>query len=126
MSREAAFTPPAQELQAPMPQPLLWRILVRPLQAKAVSDGGIALTHKVQQDQEFVTVVGQVVAMGDLAYSSPKLQDQHNPKVGDWVLYPTYGGQRIELADGRVFVLMNDDAVLCVVDDPEPYRKKLV
>lgn len=126
MSRETAFIPPAEELKAPLPQPLLWRILVRPLQAKAVSDGGIALTQKVQQDQEFVTVVGQVVAMGEQAFSSPKLHDQNNPTIGSWVLYPTYGGQRIELADGRVFVLMNDDAVLCVVDDPEPYRKKLV
>ena len=123
---ETSFTPPKEELEVVIPQPLLWRILVRPLQARKVTVGGILMTDKIQQDQEFVTVVGQIVAMGDKAFKDAKFSDDNNPGIGSWVLYPTYGGQRIELSDGRVYQLMNDDSVLCVVDDPELYRKKLV
>jgi co-chaperonin GroES (HSP10) len=126
MSGTTEFKDPDVALEAPMPQPTLWRILVRPLQSQTHSDAGIELTKKTQEDQQHGTVVGQVVAMGELAYTSAKLQDSHNPGVGDWVLFGTYGGQRIDMADGRNFILMNDDAVMCVVDDPEPYRKKLV
>ena len=125
MSGETAFTPPEEEINAPIPQPLLWRVLVRPLQAPEVTEGGIALTKQIQENQEFVTVVGQIVAKGPRSFLGEKFTDG-KLEVGDWVLYPTYGGQRIELADGRTFILLNDDQLLGRVDDPEPYRKKFV
>jgi len=123
---QTEFTPPETDINVEMPKPLNWKILVRPLKAQTISDGGIEMTDKTQKDQEFITIVGQIVAMGDQAYKSQKLEDRNNPKVGDWVLWATYGGQRIEMADGRVYYIMSDDHVTCVVDDPELYRKKLV
>ncbi len=119
------FEPPEEEINAPIPQPILWRIVIRPLESQK-KVGDIVMTEKTQEDQQYITVVGQVVAMGEQAYKSPKLQDSNNPTLGSWVLYPTNAGQRIELQDGRNFILCNDDAVMAVVDDPEPYRKKLV
>lgn len=125
MSGETVFTAPDRELNVPMPEPLLWRVLVRPLEAPQVTEGGIHLTDKIQKDQEFVTMVGQIVKIGPKAFEGEKF-DGSRMELNDWVLYPTYGGQRIEMGDGRVYILMNDDQMICKVDDPEPYRKKLV
>lgn len=126
MSGAADFQAPEAEIAPEIPQPTLWRVLVRPLQTPKMTAGGIELTEKIQQDQEFVCVVGQIVAMGPSACTGKNWEDIPGYEVGDWVLYPTYGGQRIEMADGRSYVLMNDDAVICEVGDPELYRKKLV
>lgn len=125
-SSEIPFEAPATDLNVETPKPLKWHILVRPLPPRKHSDAGIEFTEKTQQDQEFVTQVGQIVAMGERAYEKASLADSNNPGIGDWVLYPTNAGTRIELADGRVFNIMNDDAVQAVVDDPEMYRKKIV
>jgi len=125
MSGETKFKPPVEEIRAELPAPTLWRVLIRPLQPKEESEVGIVFTEKVQRDQEFVNQVGQVVAVGPKAFEGEKFDDSRFA-VGDWVLYPTYGSQRIELADGRTFQLMNDDHILAGVADPEMYRKKLV
>ncbi len=123
---EVDFTPPENAINVEIPQPLNWKILVEPLAALTHSVEGIEFTEKTQQDQEFITTVGKVIAMGASAYSLNKLDDANNPTIGSWVLYPTYGGQRIEMADGRVYQLMNDDHVIAVVKDPSLYRKKII
>lgn len=119
------FAPPEVEMKMPVPTPLRWKVLICPLRPKD-QYGDIVITEKSQTDQEFGTVVGQVISMGDTAFVSAKLADSNNPVVGDWVLYPVYGGQRVDMADGRVFVVIDDDKIHSVVDDPEPYRKKIV
>ena len=122
---ETVFTPPGQEIKAEVPKPLLWRVLIRPLESKAQSEAGIVFTEKIMQDQQFVTQVGQIIECGPRAFLEDKFEGSRL-QVGDWVLYPTYGGQNIELADGRKLILMNDDQILAQVDQPELYRKKLV
>lgn len=120
------FERPEQELAVEMPSPTLWRILVQPLAAQEHTDSGLALTKKTQEDQGFITVVGKITAMGSLAYKSDKFSDENSPGVGAWVLYPIQAGQKVEMADGRVYIIMNDDAVIARVSDPELYRKKLI
>lgn len=122
---EVKFTPPEEELKVAIPQPLRWKVLIEPLKPKSYQ-GDIELTDKTQSDQEYGTVVGKIVAMGETAFTSEKLKDSHNPTIGSWVLYPVYGGQRVDMADGRVYVVIDDDKIHCQVDDPEPYRKKIV
>ena len=116
---------PDKEPQIPIPQPTLWRILVQPLEIEQ-HVGQIELTEATRQQNKLLTVVGKVVAMGEQAYKKATLQDANNPVVGSWVLFATHGGHKIELADGREYRIMNDDAVIAVVDDPEPYRRGIV
>lgn len=120
-----AFDPPETEMKVSIPTPLRWKVLIEPLKPKD-HYGDLVMTEKSQSDQEYGTVVGQIVSMGETAFTSEKLADQNNPAIGDWVLYPVYGGQRVDMADGRVYVVIDDDKIHSVVADPEPYRKKIV
>lgn len=120
---ETKFVPPERDLVIQMPKPLMWKILVRPFKTPRRSDGGIEYTDETIEGQKWLTVVGQVVDMGEQAYQSPKLADSFNPGLESWVLYGKYAGQRILLSDGREFVIMNDDDVLAVVDDPKMYHR---
>lgn len=119
------FKPPETDLEAPTPNPTLWRVLVRPLQSRTHTDAGLELTKQTQENQQYMTVVGQIIAMGPTAFQGGKFEGSRL-EVGTWVLFPNNAGQVIEMADGRRFSLMNDDAITAVVDDPEPYRKKLI
>jgi co-chaperonin GroES (HSP10) len=122
---EVAFVSPARALEAPLPRVTLWRILIEPYRPPTTLESGLALPDSVVEDRKFLTVVGQVVAMGEQAYQNPKLADSGNPKLGDWVVYGKYAGQLVMMADGREFRIMNDDEVLCTVQDPKQLRQHL-
>jgi co-chaperonin GroES (HSP10) len=52
----------------------------------------------------------------ELANIDPK------PKVGDWIMYGTYGGQTIYTKSGTKYLVMNDDGIMGFVTDPEAIR----
>lgn len=101
------------------PEPTGYRLLIRPVQPKAMSKGGIALAQETQHAQEVLRYVGEVVAMGPEAYQHEKF---HAPwcAVGDWIAYGQYAGQEIKLKtdEGDLVQLriINDDEVLAKVD----------
>lgn len=100
------------------PQPTGYRILIKPVEVKQHSAGGIALPEMAQKAQEHLRYIGQVVAMGPEAYQHEKFQ-QPWCKVGDWIAYGQYAGQTLTVrgADGpEQFRLINDDEVLAVVN----------
>ena len=101
-----------------VPDPVGYRILVRPWTGKAKTDGGIILTDKTQETKEVTTVVGLVVKMGELCYKDKdKFQDPWCKK-GDWVIFARYAGSRLPIEGGEVRIL-NDDEVLGTIADPE-------
>lgn len=109
------------EAQVPsdFPDVFLWRMLIAPRRPKRVSKGGIILPGNAQDAEDFLTYVGQVVAMGSLCYRSDVFKDTDNiPKVGDWVVYGRYAGQRI-VYRGFKFIFLNDKEVLGRVADPD-------
>lgn len=116
-----------EEIQIPpdLPKPLLWRVLLLPMQPKVVSRGGILLPASAQDAEAQLQIIGKVAAMGPLAGKSEKYRVdgalQYDVKVGDWVLFPRYGGQRMEFRGLRL-LLMNDDAIEAVVPNPEAFR----
>lgn len=119
---QVPFVAPEQELQPKKPPTVtLWRVLVAPYKQKDVTDGGILLSRDVVENSKWLTVCGRVVQMGEKAFSLEKLQDRNNPKVGDWVIYGKYAGQRIQMRDGQEYVIMNDDEILGVVEDPSAF-----
>jgi co-chaperonin GroES (HSP10) len=124
---EVAFEKPQRELQADIPKPLLWRVLIQPYEPPRSTQGGILLAGETIENTRLLTVVGKVVAMGSLAFKAKTrsgldlTEEANQPKVGDWVLYGTYAGQRIKMKDGRQFVVLNDDEIVSRIEQPESY-----
>lgn len=125
---EVAFTPPERPVEAPLPKPLLWRVVVEPWEPPKQTAGGIELPEEAIETQRNMTTVGKVKAMGSLCYktktqSGLALSDEENkPEVGDWVLFGTYAGQRVRMRSGKFYVVINDDEILGVVDSPEDFH----
>ena len=59
-----------EEIKDPTPLPTIpnYRILVRPVSIRATTKGGIILPDKAKDDVQYLTTVGRVVILGDLAY----------------------------------------------------------
>lgn len=125
--QEVPFIPPESEPERP--KPLLWRILVEPYRPPDTTDGGIALPQEVLDTTALLASYGRVVDMGSLAYkektkSGLSMADEaHKPKIGSWVQYHTQAGRRIQMRDGREYVILNDDEILAVVGNPSLYKQ---
>jgi co-chaperonin GroES (HSP10) len=125
----------AAEIPRDLPQPALWRMLVMPVQPNRETKSGIVIPVAAQEAEEHLQVIGRVAALGPLAYKSEKFvscpEDRAliadgkpvswAPKVGDWIIYGRYTGQRLEYRDTR-FILMNDDEILGQIASPDGFR----
>ena len=98
-----------------VPQPVGYRILIRPKGSQTKTAGGIILTDTNKETQAYLNSVGQVIAMGPECYS-----DRKAPwcKVGDWVIFGRYAGARISVQKVKM-VLLNDDEVIATLENPE-------
>ena len=79
-----------------IPNPVGYRLLVRPWSGQKKTDGGIILSDQTKETIEMTTVVGLVIKMGDLCYKD-KDRFENGPwcKVGDSVVFARYAGSRI-------------------------------
>ena len=125
---EVAFDKPVTDIKAQLPVvPVGWRVLIRPYEAPT-HVGEIEMIDEVNESEDLLTYVGQIVAMGsecfkvitrsgiDMSKIDPK------PKVGDWIMYGTYGGQSIRTKAGAKYMIMNDDGIMGIVPDPAAFR----
>lgn len=126
---EVAFVPPDKEIEVELPlMPVGWRVLVRPYEPPKHTTGGIELAEETRESEKLLTYVGQIVAMGDQCYkavtrSGIELTNiDPKPKVGDWIIYGTYGGLTIKTKAGAKYLLMNDDGIMGIVKDPASFR----
>ena len=58
------------EVNDPSPLPELpgYHILIRPISIKGVTKGGIVLPDSTKDDMAYLTTVGKVLSIGDVAY----------------------------------------------------------
>ena len=58
------------EVKDPTPLPELpgYHILIRPVSIKGVTKGGIVLPDSTRDDMAYLTTVGKVLSIGELAY----------------------------------------------------------
>jgi len=116
--------PTDQELDAALPRPTGYKLLIAMPDATETYDGsGIIKPRSVMQQEEVASVVALVLEMGPDAYKDlQKFPSGPWCAVGDYILLRVYSGTRFKLF-GREYRLINDDTVEAVVADPSGYSR---
>jgi co-chaperonin GroES (HSP10) len=98
----------------PIPAPLTYHVVVRPKPPRD-KKGLIALAARTKRAELETRTIGQLVAVGDLAFkasmrnSGINFQEDNTAqslKVGDWVVYRSHAGQRVKIANDEY---LNDE-----------------
>ena len=106
------------------PKPAYWRVLIMPVRPKETSKGGIVLARAHQDAQEVLNFMGRVVSLGPQAGTHERLGGDGKtpaaafPKVGDYIIYGRYAGQRL-LYKGAKLLILNDDELLACAPNPD-------
>jgi len=102
-----------------IPDPVGYRMLVRPWSGNKKTKGGIYLSDKTQDKIAMTTVVGLVVKMGDLCYKDKdKFPSGPWCQEGEFVIYGRYSGSRFQTKYGEHRIL-NYDEIIGKIKAPE-------
>ena len=95
-----------------------YHVLVRPISIKEKTKGGIILPGSVKDDISYLTTVGRVIKMGNLAYKDKdKFPNGSWCKEDDYICYGKHAGQKL-FYKGIKLLLLFDDQIIMKVDDP--------
>ena len=103
-----------------LPPALNWKVLVQPHQVKTKTKGCLYLASQSQDNEEYMTAHGRVVALGDLSFkdrdTGKKWRMDTTPKIGDRVTYGKYAGQKVTI-NGVRLLLLNDDELTSILPE---------
>lgn len=119
------FTASNEEKAKQLPKPSGYRILCAiPEIDKEFEDSGLVKSEITIRNEELLTTVLFVIAMGPDCYKDEK-RFPSGPwcKEGDFVLVRPHAGSRLVI-HGREFRVVNDDSIEGVVDDPRGIQRK--
>ena len=95
-----------------------YHVLIRPLSIRKETKGGIIMPDKFKDDIQYLTTVGRVVKIGDLAYKDiNKFPSGEWCKEGDFVCYGKHTGQKFLYKSVR-YLLIYDDQIIMKIEDP--------
>ena len=95
-----------------------YHILVRPISIKETTKGGILLPDSTREDISYLTTVGRVLKLGELAYQDlDKFPNGAWCKKNDYIAYGKHVGQKLFYKGVRLLLLF-DDQVIMKVEDP--------
>ena len=101
-----------------LPNPVGYRMLIRPYSGKTKTEGGILLSEQTHETIQMTTVVGLVIKMGTLCYQDKdKFPDGAWCKEGMFVMYGRYAGSRFKTKYGEHRIL-NDDEIIGTINKP--------
>ena len=104
---------------ADLPELPGFHVLVRPLTVKSKTKGGIFIPDSTKDDMSYLTTVGRVIALGDLAYKDlEKFPNGDWCGVGDYVCYGKHAGTKLYYQNVKLLLLF-DDQVIMRVSDPK-------
>jgi co-chaperonin GroES (HSP10) len=107
-----------------LPKPSGYRILCAIPEIEKEFDSGIVKADTTIRNEEVLTTVLFVVALGPDCYKDQsRFPSGAWCKTGDFILVRPNAGTRLVI-HGREFRLINDDSVEAVVDDPRGIRRK--
>lgn len=86
--------------------PLLNRIVVRKVEAQTKTASGIIVNKGVDSAE-----TGVVIEAGPGSFDSNGKVVPMSVKVGDRVLLPEYGGQKVKVAEQELFIFRDSDIV---------------
>lgn len=113
-----------EEKATQLPRPSGYHILCAIPEKEKEYESGLLKADETVRNEEVLTTVLFVVALGPDAYRDEK-KFPNGPwcKQGDFVLVRPHSGSRLVI-HGREFRLINDDTVEAVVDDPRGIHRK--
>jgi co-chaperonin GroES (HSP10) len=116
---EAAQALPEADLEAQLPKPVGYRILVALPEIEETYEGtGLVKTDSVKNREFLMSIMGVVLDMGDGAYKDKeRFPEGAWCKPGDYVMFRMNTGTRFKVS-GKEFRLMNDDSIEAVIADP--------
>jgi chaperonin GroES len=91
-------------------KPLGDRVLVKPLEEKEISKGGIIIPDSAKEKPQ----EAQVVALGTGKRDDDGKLVEFTVKVGDKVLVSKYGGTEVKV-DGESYTIMREDDILGII-----------
>ena len=92
-------------------RPLNDRILVKRVEEKEVTKGGIIIPDTAKEKP----AEGIIVAVGQGALNNDGVRVPLEVKKGDRILFGKYGGQEINV-EGEEYLIMSEQEVLCVIE----------
>jgi len=96
-----------------------YNILIRPVSIKNVTKGGIFIPDSTRDDMAYLTTVGRVIAVGEVAYQDEiKFPNGAWCKVGDYVCYGKHTGTKLFYKGIKLLVLF-DDQIMMKVENPK-------
>ena len=96
-----------------------FHVLVRPVSIKEKTKGGILLPNSTKDDMSYLTTIGKVIKIGDLAYNdNEKFPKGPWCQLGDYICYAKHAGQKIQYKNVKM-ILLYDDQVIMKVQDPK-------
>jgi len=96
-----------------------FNILIRPVSIKSETKGGIILPNSTKEDMAYLTTVGKVLSIGDLAYKDiNKFPNGSWCKEGDYVCYGKHAGTKL-FYKGIRLILLFDDQIMMKIEDPK-------
>ncbi len=91
-------------------RPLADKVLIKRLEAENTTKGGIVLPDSAQEKPRR----GKVISVGDGKLLDDGKRSKIQVKVGDSVLFTSYGGTEIKL-DGEEFLIMDESDIMAVL-----------
>jgi len=107
-----------EEVEAQLPKPVGYMVLVALPKVEETYDSGIIKADRSMREEYILSTMGAVIDMGSEAYGD-KDRFPNGPwcKVGDFVMFRPNTGTRFKV-NGAEYRLMNDDSIQAVVADP--------
>ena len=100
-------------------KPLHDRVLVRRLEEKTKTSGGIIIPDSAKEKP----TQGQIVAVGNGARDENGKVAPLDVKAGDTVLFAKWGGTEVEV-DGEELLIMKESDILGIVENVAKAKKK--
>lgn len=101
----------------------LWQIVVRLYTSPEKTKGGLYLTAKTREDEQFKTIVGLVVKISPGSYKDSRYKDTGPAcKVGDWVVIARHSGLRMKY-NGLPIFCTKEDGIELIVKDPRSIER---
>jgi co-chaperonin GroES (HSP10) len=106
------------EIDAQLPKPVGYRILIVLPQVDETYDSGLVKADQTKNAEQILSMMGAVIDMGEQAYAD-KERFPNGPwcKVGDFVMFRPNSGTRFKV-NNHEYRLLNDDSIEAVVPDP--------